>query len=281
MTSALAGEPGVDMLDTVIPADAKIGTLIINADDWGRSVEITDRILDCALSGVVSSTSAMVFLEDSERAADLALQHNIDTGLHLNLTTPLSAPNCPVRLREQQQKLANFLRAYRLCRAIYHPGLAGAFDFVVRAQLDEYQRLYRRPAARIDGHHHMHLCANVQLQRLLPQGTIVRRNFSFEPGEKSTVNRLYRQWQDKRLLQRHRSTDYFFSLPPMNPSGRLEKICSLATHSSVEVETHPVNRDEFAFLMNGELTRLAKGIGVARDYSLAERRVAGSLGSRS
>jgi len=48
------------------------GLLIINADDWGRDPENTGKILDCVLLGAVSSVSAMVFMEDSERAAAIA-----------------------------------------------------------------------------------------------------------------------------------------------------------------------------------------------------------------
>src|SRR5579862_5616853 len=71
------------------------GSIIINADDWGRDRVTTDRILDCVDHGTVSSVSAMVFMEDSERSAVLARRSGIDAGLHLNLTTPLSASHCP------------------------------------------------------------------------------------------------------------------------------------------------------------------------------------------
>ena len=54
------------------------GRLIVNADDWGRDPRTTGRILDCALRGAVSSVSAMVFMEDSERAATLARERGID-----------------------------------------------------------------------------------------------------------------------------------------------------------------------------------------------------------
>lgn len=74
------------------------GALIVNADDWGRDRETTDRTLFCLREGAVSSASAMVFMEDSERAAALAKEHGVDAGLHLNLTAPLSccAGSCRV-----------------------------------------------------------------------------------------------------------------------------------------------------------------------------------------
>src|SRR6266478_6578036 len=84
------------------------GALIINADDWGLDKENTDRIYDCKLVGTVSSVSAMVYMEDSERAASIAREHDIDTGLHLNLTTPFSASNVPERLGEHHQRIMNY-----------------------------------------------------------------------------------------------------------------------------------------------------------------------------
>jgi chitin disaccharide deacetylase len=260
----------VETSEVQVPANSKKGALIINADDWGGSSEVTDRILDCVLARVVSSASAMVFMEDSERAATLALEHNVDTGLHLNLTTPFESSACPPVLKENQLKITAYLRGGRLNRAFYNTRLAGTFEYVVKAQLDEYARLYRKPLRRADGHHHMHLCANVQRQGLLPEGIIVRRNFSLSKGEKSVINRIYRDWQDRRIAQRHRISDFFFSLPPTDVPSRLEKIFALATESTVEVETHPVNQAEFEFLMHGDRMNTARKIGIATSYSLGE-----------
>ncbi len=250
-------------------AEVRHAVLIINADDWGRDREVTDHTLECVTRGVVSSVSAMVFMEDSERAAAIAGEHNVDAGLHVNLTSALNARNCSSTLQQDQQKLARFLRSFPLCPAIYHPGLASIFASVVAAQLEEYERLYRMPPKRLDGHHHMHLCANVQRQKLLPGGTIARRNFSFAPGEKGLLNRVYRRWQDRRLARRHLMTDFFFSLPPIDPPGRLEKIFELATRFSVELETHPVNATEYEFLTGGALIRRLGAARIASNYALA------------
>jgi hypothetical protein len=244
------------------------GLLILNADDWGRDRETTDSILECVRLGAVSSASAMLFMEDSERAAALARESRVDTGVHLNLTTPFTASLCPQLLRARQEKVVRFLRRHPLARVIYHPGLARHFEYVVAAQLEEYHRLYGAPPARVDGHHHMHLCANVLLGGLLPPDTIARRNFSFQPGEKSWGNRLYRRTLDRLLARRHRLTDFFFSLPPLQPEARLQQIFSLARRFTVEVETHPVNPQERAFLAGGELFRCSGGVPVAPRYAL-------------
>jgi chitin disaccharide deacetylase len=138
---------------------------------------------------------------------------------------------------------------------------------VVASQIDEYRRVYRCDSLRMDGHHHMHLCANVLLARLLPAGAIVRRNFTFLPGEKGIFNRMYRRMVDSRLRKRHQICDYLFNLVPLQPSDRLRRIFSLAQHSIVEVETHPVNADEYRFLMDGEASRLVDDVQVARHFA--------------
>jgi chitin disaccharide deacetylase len=243
------------------------GLLVINADDWGRDPETTERILECVRRGVVSSVSAMVFMQDSERAAETARERDIDAGLHLNLTTPFSGANCSARLAQHQQRIARCLRRYRLAQVQFHPTLIRSFEYVVSAQLEEFSRLYGRTPARLDGHHHMHLCANVLLGRLLPPVTIVRRNFSFEPGEKSFANRLYRRAIDRILARRHRLTDFFFSLAPLDPPARLQGIFGLARQFAVEVETHPANPDEYRFLSSREIFALAGDVSIARGFA--------------
>lgn len=224
------------------------GLLVVNADDWGCDATTTGMILDCVRAGSVSSVSAMVFMADSEMAAATAVEHGIDAGLHLNLTTPFTGP-CDATLVEGQRRLATYLRSHRFAPAIFHPGLRRTFKDVVRAQLDEFRRLYGRDADRIDGHHHMHLCANVVGQRLLPPGTLVRRNFSFGKAEKGSANRWYRRAVDGMLSRRHRLNDYLFSVCPIEPA-RLRRICALAATGVVELETHPAEPQEYRFLMN-------------------------------
>lgn len=213
--------------------------------------------------------SAMVFMDDSERGAALAREQGIDTGLHLNLTTPFSAGNCPARLKACQEEIARYLGRHRLAQVMFHPGLTSVFRYVVTAQLDEFSRLYGQSPSRLDGHHHMHLCANVLWQKLLPAKTMVRRNFSFEASEKSPWNRWYRGVVDRMLARRHRMTDYFFSLPPLEPQSRLERIFLLARKWVVEVETHPVNTDEYRFLIAGGIDRSKKDVGIASHHEHA------------
>jgi chitin disaccharide deacetylase len=247
-------------------ASRNAGVLIINADDWGRDHETTQRIFECSSRGSISSVSAMVFMEDSERAAAIARESAIDAGLHLNFTTPFSVSNGPAQLKEFQSKLAAHLRRHRLAQIIYDPRLTGCFEYLVAAQVDEFHRLYGAAPKRLDGHHHMHLCANVLWGRLLPEGTVVRRNFSFRPGEKSLGNRLYRGLVDRMLARRHRIVDFLFSLAPLEPADRLQGIFSLARQHAVELETHPVDPEEYEFL-GDEVFRRIGDLSIASHYA--------------
>lgn len=241
--------------------------LIVNADDWGRDQRTTNHILDCVLRGSVSSVSAMLFMEDTERAAQLAEEHKVDAGLHLNVSLAFSSRACPSKLREQQSKLVAYLTRHPLARVFFNPWLENSFEYVVKAQLEEFSKMFGRSPERIDGHHHLHLCANVQKKKLLPKGTVVRRNFSFFPGEKSLLNRFYRNRVDHRLAERHRIVDYLFALSPLEPRERLEGISALARTNMVEVETHPVNPDEFKFLMDAGMCDSLKNVQIARGFT--------------
>lgn len=242
------------------------GRLIVNADDWGRDHATTDRTFECTTLGTVSSVSAMVFMADSERARSMALESKIDTGLHLNFTEPFSGSNCPAPLLDRQRELKHRMGRHGLARTLYYPGLAASFEYVVAAQIDEYRRLYAADPERIDGHHHLHLSMNVLLGELLPAGTLVRRNFSFLPGEKSLLNRLYRRMVDCRLAARHRVVDFLFNLIPLRPEARLQRIFALARNSVVELETHPINAEEHRFLTSGQIFDMLGDLQISRNF---------------
>jgi chitin disaccharide deacetylase len=246
------------------------GLLIVNADDWGRDRETTDRTLECIDQGAVSSTSAMVFMEDSERAAEIARARNIDAGLHLNFTTAFSGAASRA-LAEHHRRVSAYLRSWRLAQVFYHPALACSFEYVATAQFEEFGRLYGAQPRRFDGHHHMHLCANVVQQRLLPPGTLIRRNFSFESGEKSFANRLYRGLLDRKLARRHILADFLFALPPLEPASRLQRIVSLARHHTVELETHPVKGDERHFLQAEVPRWIGEHVPVASQFGIPNK----------
>ena len=237
--------------------------LIINADDWGRSVAETDAALNCFRERRITTVSAMVYMLDSERAANLGSDHDLDIGLHLNFSERFTGPGCPEELRRHHDPIVRFLKRNKYAQLVYNPFFRKAFAYSFRAQWDEFVRLYRKLPSHIDGHHHMHLCANVLFSKLIPAGSKVRRNFSFWPGEKSWLNRFYRSMVDWSLSRKYDLPDYFFDLTQALQRGKLSRVMRLAQSSSVELMTHPISRTETDYLMSDEFCGMLEQLDIA------------------
>lgn len=236
--------------------------LIINADDWGRSAPETDAALACHTVGAVTSVSAMVFMQDSERAAQLAKSANVDVGLHLNLSETFSGPNVPSSVRQSHERIVRFLRRGKYALLVYNPRLRAAFRQTYEVQAQEFLRLYGRSPSHVDGHQHMHLCTNLLIAQIIPAGQRVRRSFSFTRGERGLINRTYRKLVDWRLAQTYRLTDHFFALADSIRPGRMDYIANLAQTSTVELMTHPVYDKENSFLLSDPYLQIIHSLPV-------------------
>lgn len=241
--------------------------VIVNADDWSLNKETIQRILTCAAAGALSSVSAMVFMDVSEDGAQRALACGIEAGLHVNLTTMFTQPGLPLRLRERQQRVNSFLRGSRYSRLLFNPLLMNSFDYVVKAQVEEFARIYGFAPRRFDGHHHMHLCANVQMQGLLPRGSIVRTGKSVLSNEADFMRKWWGRLVERPLRARYRCPDYFFDLRPVE-GGRLTRILELGRAADVEISVHPQDDYDFRFLMEGALLRFADHVAIVKGYVL-------------
>jgi predicted glycoside hydrolase/deacetylase ChbG (UPF0249 family) len=236
--------------------------LIINADDWGRSVVDTNAALECYKKGRLTSASAMVFMADSERAAQLAIDQRLDLGLHLNFSERFSDEKCPAKLAADQGRLIRFLKRNKYSQLLFNPFLRKHFSLSFKAQVEEFKRLYGKPPSHFDGHHHMHLCTNMVLSGLIPEGTKVRRHFSFWPGEKSLLNRTYRSCVDRRLARKYRLTDYFFDLSQCVKEKKIDRVADLAKQANVELMTHPVVQLESEYLAGNEFLAIIQGLQI-------------------
>ena len=229
--------------------------LYVNADDLGYTASVSDRIFACYEEGRIHSASAMTFMEDSERAASVALEKEIPIGIHLNFDEALSSKRGAKNLKKHHQRVAAYLRASKWNQSLYNPLLCNSFDYVYQAQLEEFFRLYGSEPARVDGHHHMHLCMNMLFSRKYNRGLIVRRNFSFSPGEKNAANRFYRYLVDRWLMSRFLCRDFFFSIMPIE-NERLTNIFLLSRQADIELMVHPGADKEYEYLMGDEWERL-------------------------
>ncbi len=241
--------------------------LIINADDWGRSLAETDAAFRCYKAGRITSVSVMVFMADSERAAELAQENGLNVGLHLNLTEGFAANRIAATLENYHNKIAGFLTRNRYSQVLYNPFLRREFSYSCQAQVEEFTRLFGKPPSHLDGHHHMHLCANLLLSNLIPGGIKIRRNFSFRAGEKSRLNRAYRAFVDHWLARRYRLTDYFFDLTQSIRERKMDRVMALAESSKVELMTHPILELESEYLMSDQFQAMLQSLNVG-SYAL-------------
>jgi predicted glycoside hydrolase/deacetylase ChbG (UPF0249 family) len=221
------------------------GLLIVNADDWGYDTPTTDAIAGTFRAEGLTSTTAMMFMKDSDRAAELSRDlPGLGIGLHLNLVEEYSDPAAPAAVRERQRRFIEYFRLVRLRRWAYDPAVRHEVNRIVADQFQRFHDLYGRAPTHLDGHHHCHLAANVLLSPAVPRGTKIR-NAQSETERRSPVTTALRATRERMRARRYVSTDHFFSVvsvwPPLGGSaGRF----ALADSSSVEIMVHPVFPEE-------------------------------------
>ncbi len=241
--------------------------IIINADDWGRSTFDTDATVRCYEQKRITSVSAMVFMQDSGRAAELARENGMDVGLHLNFTERFTGDAFSPLVREYQDRTRRFLTATKYSVLLYNPMLREQFRYLYQAQTEEFCRLYGAEPSHVDGHQHMHLCANMLFDRIIRTGERVRRSFSFWPGEKSALNRIYRRFVDAWLARRYRLTDFFFALSQTLEGERRERVMEVAKTAKVELMVHPRELKEYNCLLSDAFSEMLRRLEVG-SYSL-------------
>lgn len=236
------------------------GLLIVNADDYGAAAPTTDAILDCFERGAVTSATTMVWMEDSERAAEVARERKLPVGLHLNLTMPFDGPGVPDEVAERQKRLTGKLgRRLGLTRWAYRPRLRGAVDQALSDQLGKFQELYGHAPTHVDGHNHVHISPNVLFSKSLPRGIKVRNSHDYAGALGDSPKVLRRAL----IRGRFATTDSFFSIRSIHPDfggSGLEEALGLARERPVEVMVHPHWEDEYELLKSDGWRRAIAGL---------------------
>jgi predicted glycoside hydrolase/deacetylase ChbG (UPF0249 family) len=228
------------------------GLLIVNLDDWGYEPSTTDSIAECYGRGAVTSTTALVWMRDSARAARIATKHGFSTGLHLNLDLAYEADNVPIAARRVHADVCRYFASSRRrnVRYLFSRHLRNLVAADISAQLSEFEALYGTPPTHVDGHHHVLELAPVGfLSSALPPGTKIRNPFWSAP---SLLGGLSLNWHRLFLRWRFTTTDRFFDLNGIHPElggTGLEDVLEDSDHSSVEIMAHAYP-DEVAILQS-------------------------------
>jgi chitin disaccharide deacetylase len=231
--------------------------LIVNADDWGLRPAVTDAILECWRAGALTSASAMVHMEDSSRAFELAAEAGLPLGLHCNLTTPFTEADTPADRRMRQRRATAYFAAGTRRMLLFDPRVRGLFDACVADQLDAFAELSGRPAGHADGHQHVQVCPTVLFAPSLGRLTSLRRAQSFISGGSSPIKRAYRDMVNLIVRRRFRSAR-FLSLRDLHPAlggAGLERLPDLSRRSDIELMVHPAWDDEREILLSSAWRR--------------------------
>jgi predicted glycoside hydrolase/deacetylase ChbG (UPF0249 family) len=225
--------------------------LIVNADDLGIGQAETGAILDCFERGAISSATALVWMPDSFRAAELARAAGIPVGLHLNLIEPFGASDVPVSVAETQARVVARLRSRRAATQLYHPTWARDFERCIADQLTAFEQLYGRAPTHVDGHQHMHLAFNALFARALRPVVKYRRAVTRTPLESPRRKRAARALIDRLLRMRFSTTDWCMSIRSLHPAlggAGIDQALRRAERGSFELMVHPGYDDERAVL---------------------------------
>jgi predicted glycoside hydrolase/deacetylase ChbG (UPF0249 family) len=236
--------------------------LIVNADDWGLRAEVTDAILECWRAGAITSASAMVHMEDSGRAFELAAPQGPPLGLHLNLTTPFTAADVPPDRRQRQERAVAYFAGPQRRRLLFDPRLRGLIDACIADQLEAFAESGVRVARHADGHQHVQVCPTVLLSRSLSTLVTLRRAQSFTGAHRSVTKRAYRAAVNL-LVRRRFGSVPFLSLRDLHPAlggAGLDRLAARAHLRDIEVMVHPAWEDERQVLLAAEWRQMLAGL---------------------
>jgi predicted glycoside hydrolase/deacetylase ChbG (UPF0249 family) len=113
--------------------------LIVNADDFGRSVAVNRGVIRAHREGIVTSASLMVRWPDAEQACRDARGSSLSIGLHLDLG-----------------EWAYRDGAWQTCYEVVPCHTSEAVHVEVSRQLARFERLMGRPPTHLDSHQHVH-----------------------------------------------------------------------------------------------------------------------------
>jgi predicted glycoside hydrolase/deacetylase ChbG (UPF0249 family) len=235
------------------------GLLIVNADDLGLDRSNTDAILECFRAGSISSATAMMWMADSDRAAELARTERLPTGLHLNLIEPFSAGDVPEQIAARQRRVANRLGAGGLRAQLYHPAWAEDFELCIADQLSRFRELYGREPTHVDGHRHSHLAFNALFARALGSVDKCRPAVDRLPHESARYKRVARVGLTQLVRTRFRTTDRCLSTRALRKAPGelgLEQRLERERKRTVELFIHPGRSDEREILISADWSTL-------------------------
>lgn len=212
-------------------------SLIINADDFGRSPVFTDAILDAFKQGLIHRTTIMVNMPDCHRAVELATNFSIldKVGLHLNLTE--GEPLTEIYKKQERLMENNHMSGHNFFTISRGRGFTASEIFAIRceiiAQIEKYKAL-GFSLNHIDSHHHVHLEKDV-LKILFKvahdfESMRIGRNL-MSNDVYSQLKLIYKFFVNRSIKLRYKHTEKM---------GSYDDYVNYYKNGSLEIMVHPV-----------------------------------------
>lgn len=232
-------------------------SLIVNADDFGKSAEINRAITECFEKGYINRTTVMVNMPFAEEAFEIATENGFadKVGIHLNLTDgkPLTDG---IKFNPDFCDISgNFNAAFfHSKKKRLHMSKESVEDIAAefKAQLDRYREL-GFTLDHVDSHHHVH--TNFPMYKALKMlsdeyyFTSIRLSRNLYKGG-SIVNRLYKSFYNKKIKKICEKTSDYFGLFSdaldyfgTNTTDTKAEFNSFCNKYDLEIMVHPMYKD--------------------------------------
>ncbi|MBI5955027.1 MAG: carbohydrate deacetylase [Chloroflexi bacterium] len=145
--------------------------LIINADDYGRSPDISRGIRNAHLKGVVTSTTCMMNFPTTAEDVKIALRETPNLGMGVHLVLSLGKPISPRgKVASITDEQGNFFA--------YMPFLENRQRMDINevklewcAQIETFVKAAGRKPTHLDSHHHFSFCSPALFEAMLALAT--------------------------------------------------------------------------------------------------------------
>ncbi|XP_020794048.2 carbohydrate deacetylase [Boleophthalmus pectinirostris] len=158
--------------------------LVVTGDDFGYCPRRNQGLVECFLSGAITTVSLLVNGSAAQQAAELAKRHSIPIGLHANLSE--GVPVCPSLLQSSLVDHRGFFHGKMGFRRRLERGqlCLTQVEMELRAQVKRFIELTGHRPQHMDGHQHVHVLPGVRLvfAQVLSDLSIPFTRVPVEPG---------------------------------------------------------------------------------------------------
>lgn len=242
--------------------------LIINADDFGMNLLVSQSIIDLYKVGIVTSASLITNFKEFNSSVDLLRHTKLDMGLHLNLLDGIPVNN-RTRYSALVDKNGLFLKSpYKLFTGIVTKQIREIdLEREIRAQIEK-ALVNNITLSHIDGHEHVHmfpLVSNIIL-RIAGEYKIKAIRIPIEAFKTVSANiqrrvicnaiRLYSIPIKSSLTKYNLQTaDYFTGIPYVGRIDEqiLKKTVQQLPDGVTELMCHPVNTSDYSFYTKNDM----------------------------